>query len=107
MRLARSLALARAGSSIAARIAMMAITTSNSIKVNPAGSRRDRCRAEGGDFGSACRFILVIGPYDLGRFVVIFLVLSGKLGGRDITPAPLTPLCMKITTSHVLFYAGY
>jgi hypothetical protein len=32
--LARSLALLRAGKSIPARIAMMAITTNNSIKVN-------------------------------------------------------------------------
>jgi hypothetical protein len=32
--LARSFALASAGNSIAARIAMMAMTTSNSIKVN-------------------------------------------------------------------------
>src|SRR5260370_32816765 len=36
MRLALSLALARAGNNIAARIAMMAITTSSSINVNPA-----------------------------------------------------------------------
>lgn len=34
VRLAFSLALAKAGNSIAARIAMIAITTSNSIKVN-------------------------------------------------------------------------
>src|SRR6267142_3791125 len=34
---ALSLALVRAGSSIAARMAMMAMTTSNSIKVNAAG----------------------------------------------------------------------
>ena len=40
MRLARSLALASAGSSKAARIAMMAMTTSNSIKVKP-GVRGD------------------------------------------------------------------
>ena len=33
-RFARSLARAKAGSNIAARIAMMAMTTSNSIKVN-------------------------------------------------------------------------
>src|SRR5438128_9263904 len=33
-------ALLKAGKSIAARIAMMAITTSNSIKVKPAGERR-------------------------------------------------------------------
>src|SRR6266571_1926143 len=35
-----ALALLKAGKSIAARIAMMAITTSNSIKVKPAGGRR-------------------------------------------------------------------
>ena len=35
-RLASSLALARAGSSMAARIAMTAMTTSNSIRVKPA-----------------------------------------------------------------------
>ena len=35
MRLARSLALASAGNSRAARIAMIAMTTSNSIKVKP------------------------------------------------------------------------
>jgi hypothetical protein len=36
MRLARSLAFDKAGNNKAARIAIMAITTSNSIKVNPA-----------------------------------------------------------------------
>jgi len=35
MLFARALAVLKAGSSKAARIAMMAITTSNSIKVNP------------------------------------------------------------------------
>ena len=34
VRLARSLALASAGNSMAARIAMMAMTTSSSIRVN-------------------------------------------------------------------------
>src|SRR5580658_3374439 len=38
--LAASLALLRAGSSIAARMAMMAMTTSNSISVKPAHSRQ-------------------------------------------------------------------
>jgi len=37
IRLARSLAFARAGNNIAAKMAIMAITTSNSIKVNPLG----------------------------------------------------------------------
>ncbi len=38
-RMALSLALAKAGRSIAARIAMMAITTNNSINVNPLPGR--------------------------------------------------------------------
>src|SRR5207245_2029563 len=43
IRLARSFDLDKAGSSILARMAMIAITTSNSIKVNaPTGSRRLR-----------------------------------------------------------------
>ena len=40
VRLACSLALARAGNSIAARIAMMAMTTSSSIKVKPRRRRK-------------------------------------------------------------------
>ena len=37
------LALARAGSKSAAKMAMMAMTTSSSIKVKPAGVERSRC----------------------------------------------------------------
>src|ERR1041385_8847974 len=45
MRCARALALASAGRSIAARMAMMAITTSNSISVKPWLFPLDNCRA--------------------------------------------------------------
>ena len=40
MRLALFLAAAKAGSNIAAKMAMMAMTTSNSIRVNPPKRRR-------------------------------------------------------------------
>jgi len=51
--MARDLAFPRAGSSIPARIAMMAITTSNSMSVNPRWERGPglgRSRLHGEDF---------------------------------------------------------
>ena len=41
VRMARSFALPKAGSSMAAKIAMMAMTTSSSIKVNASLERRE------------------------------------------------------------------
>src|SRR6266567_1504132 len=104
MRLARSLALARAGSSIAARIAMMAITTSTSIRVNPAGGRHGRCRAGGGDFGSACRCILVIGPHGLRHFVVHHLQFLAASWGPGYHSGPPDPSVYEnhVTTRFVL-----
>src|ERR1044071_6189835 len=53
------LALVSAGNSSAARIAMMAITTSNSIKVNPARAVRRPAGAGGGGWRSV--FTLIFG----------------------------------------------
>ena len=55
---ALSLALARAGSNMAARIAMMAITTSNSISVKPVRNARSDLGAKTG-FGSLVDSIFV------------------------------------------------
>src|SRR5688572_28299365 len=48
MPVAFALALASAGRSMLARMAMIAMTTSNSIKVNPAEEIRRRCRRKFG-----------------------------------------------------------
>src|SRR6267378_4363576 len=106
MRLAFSLALARAGSSIAARIAMMAITTSNSINVNPPAGRHDRCRARKGAFNSACRRILVIGPHRLSDLLAVIIFSSyRRVGGPGYHSGPPDPAVYeKFTSPHVLFY---
>src|SRR5688572_23523347 len=59
---ARNFACASAGRSIAARIAMMAITTSNSMRVNPLLPRMDAWR--------------------------VFTILSKQVGAHDPAPGP-------------------
>src|ERR1041385_2783990 len=54
---ALALALDRAGRSIPANIAMMAITTSSSMRVKP--RPRDNLRSHGGRFGRKVAFMLI------------------------------------------------
>jgi hypothetical protein len=51
MPVARSLALDKAGNSMAAKMAIMAMTTSNSIKVNPRPADDSRRCGQECDFG--------------------------------------------------------
>src|ERR1043165_8630733 len=82
------LALVSAGNSSAARIAMMAITTSNSIKVNPARAVRRPAGAGGG--GWRLVFALIFGQSRLpgGIFHDPESILI--IGGGKVHPGQLS-----------------
>jgi hypothetical protein len=65
--LALSLAFVRAGSNIAAKMAMMAMTTNNSINVNPLGSRVSGLISGPGQFPMASVFT-AFGSHSLASF---------------------------------------
>jgi hypothetical protein len=79
---ARNFALAKAGNNKAAKMAMMAITTNNSIRVNPATRR-------------CCESILIC------VVLLMFSIMSNK---QAASPFPVASGCLSVYLSSAFYF---